>query len=46
MLLFFEKFNPDETNKKVSLGTRGPDNRIYVSLRQAEVRIKGKEIGN
>jgi len=30
------RFNPDETDKKVSLGKQGPDNGIYVSLRQAE----------
>lgn len=34
-LVFFEKFNPDETNKKVSLGTRGPEDGIFSPLRQA-----------
>ena len=29
LLLFFEKFNPDETNRKVSLGKRGKFSWFY-----------------
>jgi hypothetical protein len=36
-LVFFEEFNPDETNKKVSLGTRGPEDGIFAPLRQAGI---------
>jgi len=40
------KINPDETNKKVSLGTRGPDGGFYASLRLAKIGNHRAKKGN